>query len=409
MGELLGREIELDTTTVAHGGIFIARHDGRVVFASDTLPGERIIARVTEDSNKSFLRADTVRVLEASPHRQAHIWTAASIDRAPEERAGGAEFGHIALPEQRALKAQVLREGLARFAGIQRDVDVQAVPGDSSDGTGWRTRVTLHVDEEGRVGPFAARSHHVIEVDDLPLATNDVQAAAPLDGVFDGAETVSVVAPSDGGVRVFVDGATSKLTITERVGSRSFRLAEGGFWQVHRHAATVLTEAVQRAIDAATFDPSAANLDLYGGVGLLAAAVGDRFGDDTVITSVESDAAASAFAADNLLDWPGASVAAAPVERYLRSLTGGTARDRDRHRAATIVLDPPRSGAGKSIVATISGLQPAQIVYVACDPIALSRDLGLFAAQGYTLDGLEAFDLFPNTHHVEAVASLRRG
>ena len=104
----IGEELELDVTNVAHGGIFVARHEGRVVFVSDTLPGERVRARITEANHKSFWRADTVAVLDASTERQPHIWEAAAVERAPEDRAGGAEFGHIAPAFQRELKRRVL-------------------------------------------------------------------------------------------------------------------------------------------------------------------------------------------------------------------------------------------------------------------------------------------------------------
>ena len=101
MGESLGTEVELDVTNVAHGGVAVARHDGRVIFVSDAVPGERVLARIADDSKKSFWRAETLAVVTASEHRQPHIWSAASIDRSPEERAGGAEFGHIEIAHQR--------------------------------------------------------------------------------------------------------------------------------------------------------------------------------------------------------------------------------------------------------------------------------------------------------------------
>jgi tRNA/tmRNA/rRNA uracil-C5-methylase (TrmA/RlmC/RlmD family) len=200
-----------------------------------------------------------------------------------------------------------------------------------------------------------------------------------------------------------------KQTIVERVGERDFRVDVRGFWQVHRAAAETLTRAVQEAIDEALFDPRAANLDLYGGVGLLAAAVGDRFGQSLRITTVESDARATDHAAENLAEWVGAASVTARVERYLQQLRASAGHaERSRLRQATVVLDPPRSGAGKSVVKELAELGPAQLVYVACDPVALARDVGLFAARGYELVRLRAFDLFPNTHHVEAVATLRR-
>jgi tRNA/tmRNA/rRNA uracil-C5-methylase (TrmA/RlmC/RlmD family) len=407
MGEMQGRDIELEVTNVAHGGISVARHDGRVVFVSDAIPGETVVARITDDKKKSFWRAETVSVTTPSPHRQPHVWNAASIDRAPEDRAGGAEFGHIEIDHQRELKRQILTDAMSRFGGVAIDTTVEALPGET-DGTGWRTRVRLQVDESGRPGPFAARSHRVIAVDDLPLATPAVQEAAPLAELFPGEESIEVIEPSSGGARLII-GKQKPMVIREIVGNREFRLDDGGFWQVHTSAAETLSSAVQDAIDPDLFDPRAANLDLYGGVGLLAAAVGDRFGSTTRITTVESDPRATEHAGENLAEWIGAAAVTGRVERWMSALasTAG-AGERARLAAATVVLDPPRAGAGREVVDSIASVSPAQIVYVACDPVALSRDVGLFAERGYRLDGLRAFDLFPNTHHVEAVARLVR-
>jgi len=295
------------------------------------------------------------------------------------------------------------------MAGLTTDVAVEAVPGDDDrGGTGWRTRVRLHVDESGRVGPYAARSHRVIPVTTLPLATDLLAASAPLDDFFVGHEHVDVLTPSTGGVRLIV-GKQKPSVITEVVGEREFRLADHGFWQVHHGAAQTLTSAVQGAIDPARFDPSAHNLDLYGGVGLLAAAVADRFGPATKITSVESDSVATDFASENLSEWLGARAETGRVERWASALAAtASASERERLARATIVLDPPRSGAGREVVESIATLKPAQVVYVACDPVAFARDVALFAERGYTLSALRAFDLFPHTHHVEAVGTLIR-
>ena len=420
----IGTELDLDITNVAHGGIFVARHEGRVIFVSDTLPGERVRVRLTDANKKSFWRAETVEVLEAAPERQPHIWAAAAIDRDPADRAGGAEFGHIELSHQRELKRQVLADALHRMAGIDTDVTVEPVavaadasPGDAMDGTGWRTRVRLHVTESGIIGPYAARSHRVIPVDDLPLAVHALEMAAPLDRLFAGAASVDVVAPSVGPVQILPaeqdDKGRRRRTapnpITELVGDREFRLDAAGFWQVHARAAETLFSAVQDAIDPDLFDPKAANLDLYGGVGLLAAAVGERFGPSVRITSVESDAQATGYAAENLAEWVGAAAQTDRVDRFLAGLARDAKNaDQGRQQAATVILDPPRSGAGADVVDKLAFLSPAQVVYVACDPVALARDIALFAGYGYTLKTLRAFDLFPNTHHVEAVALLTK-
>ena len=170
-----GPILELEIGDVAHGGVFVARHEGRVVFVPDVLPGERVLARVTDASKSSFWRAEAIEVRDASPHRRPHVWREADIAVAPENRPGGADFGHIALEHQRELKLTVLRDALKRFGGMP-DPDVSIAPAGSgsdaerADGTGWRTRVSLHVDDDGRIGPYAARSHHVIAVESLPLA-----------------------------------------------------------------------------------------------------------------------------------------------------------------------------------------------------------------------------------------------
>ncbi|MBX3194018.1 MAG: class I SAM-dependent RNA methyltransferase [Microbacteriaceae bacterium] len=406
MGEMRGREVELDATNIAHGGVSVARLDGRVVFVSDAIPGERVLARISDDDKKSFWRADTVRVLDASPHRREHPWPEAGPARDPERRAGGAEFGHIEPGHQRELKARVLAEALARFAGIERVTPVEALPG-PADGTGWRTRVRLHVAEDGTVGPYAARSHTVVPVADLPLAVDELREIAPLAERFEPATGhVDLLAPSVGGARMIV-GAQQRSVVRERVGEREFLVDDSGFWQVHRHAAGTLSDAVAVAVDAARFDPAAANLDLYGGVGLLAAALGDRFGA-LRITSVESDARATEHAATNLADWVGARAVTARVEHWVRGLADASRAERARLESATVVLDPPRAGAGRAVVDALAAVRPAQLVYVACDPVAFARDVGLLAAHGYRLEGLRAFDLFPMTHHVEAVGLLVR-
>jgi tRNA/tmRNA/rRNA uracil-C5-methylase (TrmA/RlmC/RlmD family) len=403
---MAGREVELEATKIAHGGVSVARLDGRVVFVSDTIPGERVVARITDDSKPSFWRAETVRVLEPSPHRQAHVWAEAALERDPDDRAGGAEFGHIELGHQRTLKAEVLAEALQRMAGLERAVEVEGLPG-PADGTGWRTRVRLHVAQDGTVGPYAARSHRVIPVGSLPLATEAVREVAPLREKITGADTVDVLAPSSGGARLIV-GAQTPSVVREQVGQREFRVDDSGFWQVHEGAALALTHAVQDAIDPALFDARAANLDLYGGVGLLAAAVGDRFGRTVRITTVESDARATEHAAENLADWLGATAVTARVEHWVRSLAESSGSERARLGAGTVVLDPPRAGAGRAVLEALAAVRPAQLVYVACDPVAFARDMGTLAGLGYRLDGLRAFDLFPHTHHLEAVGTLVR-
>ena len=162
MGESIGTDVELTLTGIAHGGFAVGRLDGRVIFVSDAIPGETVTARVTDDSKASFWRADAIAVSSPSPHRVPHVWAEAGIDRPIHARVGGADFGHIALSHQRELKRDVLKDALSRFGKLDETeigllLDrVESLPGDDErNGLGWRTRVRLHVNEQGQVGPRA--------------------------------------------------------------------------------------------------------------------------------------------------------------------------------------------------------------------------------------------------------------
>lgn len=427
-----GEELDLEVTSVAHGGVFVARigdpadesgRGGRVVFVPDAIPGERVRIRLTDVGKKSFWRGEVLEVLDPSPHRRPHIWRQADVSVPPHLRPGGADFGHIELSHQRALKLEVLTDALKRFGGVDLPgigIHPAGAPGqvETEDGSRWRTRVSLHVDADGYVGPFAARSHSVIAVEEYPLATAEVEHAA-LEQSHGRAGRIDLVQPADGRVRVIprADAAKSapreaREVITELVGDREFRVDAGGFWQVHRLAAATLDGAVRAAIldlapDGAALDPDAWHLDLYGGVGLFAAALAELGG--TRVTSVESDARATEHAGANLSEWAGARAETARVDRYVSRLRAD-ASDRERARFArgVTVLDPPRSGAGRGVVEGIAALGPQSVVYVACDPVALARDVATFRETGYELRGVTSYDLFPNSHHVEAVATFVR-
>lgn len=407
-----GTVLELDITGIAHGGTFVARHEGRVVFVSDAIPGERVRARLIDqpsESNadtRSFWRADTIEVLEGSEHRRDHVWAEADLAREPGARAGGADLGHIALGHQRTLKRQVLSEALDRFAGAGLEApEIEAV--DSGDGTGWRTRMTVHVDAAGRVGPFATRSHRVIPVTSYPLARPAVAAAAlALQGGEEG--RIDLVEPADGDVRVIRHEDTERLArgrgrrpvpevVQERVGDRTFQVDAGGFWQVHSRAASVLDAAVYGLLDGHV-DADATHYDLYGGVGLFAATLADLGASD--IVTVESSKRAAHLAQTNLAPLEVTAVTAR-VDRFLQSAKGRTG-------TGAVVLDPPRAGAGRNVVEAVHGLAPEAIAYIACDPVALARDLGTFRGLGWHVSKLRAFDLFPHSHHFEVVALLTR-
>jgi len=127
------------------------------------------------------------------------------------------------------------------------------------------------------------------------------------------------------------------------------------------------------------------------------------------VTTVESDARATEHAGENLAGWVGARAETGRVDRWLANLAAeASATERERLGRGVVLLDPPRAGAGREVVERIIDLSPATVVYVACDPVALARDLATFRAGGYEPSSIDALDLFPNSHHVEAVAVLTR-
>lgn len=417
-----GRELDLVVGPVAHGGHCVARHEGRVVFVRHALPGERVRAVVTEGGTR-FWRADAVEVLEASPDRVTPAWPAAGPGGV-----GGGELSHVALPAQRRWKAAVLAEQLARLARLEREVEVEAAPGDEErGGLGYRTRIDLVADGEGRAGMRRFRSHDVVPLDGMPLATEAVAALAEAEGVWTrrwrpGAE-LELVAPAGGADPVLlVDGApwhrgradtrpnarravAEAVTVTAgAVAGQEFRyrVAAEGFWQVHRAAPGVLTDAVL----AAAGDVSGARiLDLYSGAGLFTLPLAMAAGESGRVVAVEGDARAVKDARRNAHALPQVTLHLGAVDRVL---AGTDAAGADVGGADVVVLDPPRAGAGRAVVAAIADRGPHTVVYVACDPAALARDLAYFGDHGYELADLRGFDLFPHTHHVEAVAVLRR-
>lgn len=409
-----GQQLTLRIEKVAHGGIFVARHEGRVVFVSHVLPGELVKAVVFEDRGGSFCRAEPIHILEASEDRVPHFWKEASAYGSEKALgvggAGGAEFGHIKLARQRELKADVIEEALQRMAGLEVRPVVEAVEGDDeANGLGYRTRVQLHVDESGEPGPYRERSHEVISVRNLPLAVDEINELGLHLKNWSQVKKIEIAVSNTGQTMYMVDKkAKGDAKLVERAGGRTFRISSGGFWQVHRGAATVLTDAVNGMVAEVGIDLNAPNLDLYGGVGLFAGALAARFANRLKITTVEAIKQATEDAKANLADLPAVRAVCAPTERFMDEQIGALKKGEIDYSTATVILDPPRAGAGEKVVRGLLKLAPKHIVYVACDPVSLARDLKTLLAGGYELKALRAFDLFPHTHHVETVVSLVR-
>jgi tRNA/tmRNA/rRNA uracil-C5-methylase (TrmA/RlmC/RlmD family) len=382
-----GREFEVVVGPVAHGGHCVARHEGRVVFVRHTLPGERVLVSVTEDRGGSFCRADAVAVLTASPDR-----VEAPCPVAVPGGCGGCDWQHASWPAQRSLKAAVISEQLSRLAGLTWPVEVEELPGGPLR---WRTRVRLTVDAAGRPGFRAHRSHRVVPVTDCPIsAYGTVDAVAGESWPPDA--SLSVVVDAHAETHVSVDDGDGGVAL-ERAAKREWRVSADGFWQAHPDAADVYAEVVESWAELRLGE---AAWDLYAGVGLFAAVLATAVGPAGTVMAVESFRPAAVEAAENLADLPQVRVFAGKVESVLRAGEGPD--------PAVVVLDPPRKGAGRAVVESIAARSPRRVLYVACDPAALARDVATFADHGFTLSRLRAFDAFPMTHHVECVALLTR-
>jgi tRNA/tmRNA/rRNA uracil-C5-methylase (TrmA/RlmC/RlmD family) len=373
----VGDRVEATTGPVAHGGHVVARVDGVVVFVRHALPGERVVVEITELS-RTFLRGDAVEVLEASPDR-----VPAPCPLAHPGGCGGCDFQHVALPAQRRLKTDVVREQLRRLAGIESDVVVEAV----EPTLGWRTRMQYVGLPGGGVGLRKHRSHDVVPVEECLIAAPDARTTV----------VEEVVRPGGRGASTRPVGHDQPQAVVEHVLGRHFRVAADGFWQVHPEAPRVLVETVLELLQPR---PGERALDLYAGVGLFSAFLAEAVGRAGGVVSVEADRRASELAAENLADFPQAAVRTGRVDQVLEHGFGSL------RKVDLVVLDPPREGAKRKVVDAIAALGPRAVAYVACDPAALARDIAWFAEAGYVLAGLRAFDLFPMTHHVECVAHL---
>ncbi|MER7728174.1 class I SAM-dependent RNA methyltransferase [Streptomyces sp. NPDC096323] len=427
---LVGQEYEVEVGPVAHGGHCIARtSEGQVLFVRHALPGEKVIAKVTDGATDSrFLRADAVRIIEASKDR-----VKAPCPFAGPGKCGGCDWQHAKPGAQRRLKGEVIAEQLQRLAGLTPeeagwDGTVMPAEGDklpAGEVPAWRTRVQYAIDEDGRVGLRKHRSHDIEIIDQCMIAAPGVTELGIEKQDWPQMATVEAIAatgsndrqviltPREGGrlPLVELDKPVSVLRVDERDGGvhrvhgrgfvreraddRTYRVGSGGFWQVHPQAADTLVRAVMQGLLPRKNDTA---LDLYCGVGLFAGAIGQRIGEKGAVLGIESGKRAVEDARHNLKDLERVRIEHGKVDQVLPR-TGITECD-------LIVLDPPRAGAGKQVVKRLSELGARKIAYVACDPAALARDLAYFAEGGYKVRTLRAFDLFPMTHHVECVAIL---
>ncbi|MGW1742548.1 class I SAM-dependent RNA methyltransferase [Nocardia sp. NPDC001965] len=446
-----------------HGGFCVARHEGRVVFVRHGLPGELVRARVTEDRGGSFCRADAVEIVEASPDR-----IPATCPVSGPGGAGCCDFSFATAAAQRRLKAAVVSEQLSRITRLERAVEVEPVTGAGDETGGWRTRIRLVVDADGRAGVHRYRSTGVL---------TDLRCPQPVSRALDGIErgrwmpgAELVIAVDDTGARHIVEIAPPAPGTGHRDGGRhGGRSGPGGRADrrtggprgprsADRDAvagAQPQTPGAQRRHTAARRAAAHADRDEFvvEGSGRAVQYVSGRRWEISAAGFWQAHRGAAQCYSDIVAEWSdpgagatawdlysGAGVFAARLAEQVGStgtvlalesapaaVADGNAALGDLpwlqlragrveqwavgHRGArprVVVLDPPRAGAGKPVVHAVAAAEPDRIVHIGCDPASFARDLRLYLDAGYELSALRAFDAFPATHHVECLALLER-
>lgn len=397
--------VELSTTGIAAGGEAVARDgDGRVVFVSGALPGERVAVTLTEERRR-YARAAVVDVVDPAAGRISP--PCPELERG----CGGCSWQHVAPSAQRDLKVTIVADALRRQGGV---AEVVVDPGPVLAPFHFRTTLRLAVDGAGAGGYRRARSHDVVDVGHCLIA-HPLLRSMVTDAAFGAAtevtlrcgartgERMAVVSPTTAGVRlpaghddVVLVGAEDlasgcRAWIHEEVAGRRWRISAPSFFQARPDGAEALVDAVADLLGPPT-RPGERLLDAYGGVGLFAGALGA--GRRT--TLVERSRSSVADARANLAD-RGTHVLRLDVDRWRPSPMD------------VVVADPARTGLGTAGVRVLAATGARRLVLVSCDPASLGRDAALLGRAGYRWRATRLVDLFPHTPHVEAVTCFEAG
>jgi len=409
-----GSTASLSIEKPAAGGRMIARADGgQIVLVSGAIPGERVQARI-DRVTKGVAYADAIAIEESSPDRREPF-----VDPV----CGGSLYAHIAYPRQLAIKAEVIADAFRRIGRIELPAPVAVA---ASPEEGYRMRARLHV-RGRRVGFFREGTHDICDaratrqllpascdaVDRLSAAlrslgadaVREIELAENVDATeravhFETAERVDrrVLAKL-----ASVDGVTpgEHVTDTLRLGENRITLRRHvqAFFQGNRYLlAGLVSHVVERVPE------DAAVADLYAGAGLFAVAAATVRG--ATVWAVEGDP----FAADDL------RANALPLEGRVIAVKGaveGFSRPSQpavgsRREMEAVIVDPPRTGMSREAIDAVLGIRAPTIVYVSCDVATLARDSRRIVDAGYRISRADAFDLFPNTPHVETVVVFAR-
>ncbi len=379
--------LEVEIERILPGGFGLAHAAGHTVFVSLAAPGDRLRVRV-ERQQGNVLFASIEEILVASPERIEPPCPYFG-------RCGGCDFQQLTYEKQLAAKAEIIRDCLHRIARLEQVPDVVVTP--SPREWRYRMRATWQIDRgEQTIGYYERGSRRVCDVADCAVLVPQLEetlervratdwqefppALQHLD-VVAGENNVSLAPP-------FAEFETAELEL--KIGAEVYHYSAEAFFQVNPG---LLAPLIEFALADATGE---AAMDLYCGVGLFTLPLARRFAE---VTGVEGNPVAVQFARHNLQR--------AGLEN-VRIVNAGVAEWIRRGALQTdfVLLDPPRAGAESAVITGIVDSRAKRVTYVSCDPATLARDLRKLFAGGYVLESLLAFDLFPQTHHVETVVRL---
>jgi 23S rRNA (uracil1939-C5)-methyltransferase len=390
---------EVTVEKLVYGGDGLGRVDGRVVLAPYVLPGERIRVQA-EQEKPGLVRARALEVLEPSVERVAAPCPYFG-------RCGGCHYQHAPYEVQLAAKRAILEEALRRLGKLEPPEDIEVV---AAEPWGYRNRTQLHI--EGRqIGYREARSHKIVAIDSCPISSPKLnETIASLNKmvryrrwprfvrsleIFTDEQHVqlNVVDTAQPVARRFFDWCAEEIpgmVMGSLDYAGRFRVSSNAFFQINRF---LVDRLVAAAVEGSQGETA---VDLYAGVGLFALALADRFRE---VVAVESGSGAVRDLEFNAGRAGRANIRAeqTTTEAYLENLT--SAPD-------LVLLDPPRAGLGKTVVARLGDLKPRAITLVSCDPTTLARDLTGLAAAGYRIQKITLIDLFPQTYHLETIVKM---
>lgn len=375
-------------TGYGHGGSAVGRADGLVVFAAFGIPGERVEVAL-DRRRRRFAEGRVVRVDEPSPDRVT--------PPCPHYGAcGGCQLQHVRYERQLELKREVVVELLDRIGGFRETEVRPVVP--SPRTYGYRNSALLRSNARGEIGYTTVRGDAFLRVDTCPIMDPPVnEALAALQGGGTPSEHVRVRHSAATGETLVWPQVLSSPSETGRSSTRHrllgawFRVSATSFFQVNTPQAENL---VRYAVGQLGALGGATVLELYAGVGAFTRSIAEAAAR---VIGIEESASAVADARVNLAGLP-VRLIEGRVERSLAAL---------RTPVDLALLDPPRGGCGRGTPQALRELAPRRIVYVSCDPATLARDLRLLGADGaYRLAVVQPFDMFPQTHHIETVATL---